>query len=154
MNPSNPAKLYSHVVEWLERKGVDKGGKVNVDDVVHGVGFPVRPSRDSVVSVLETLYEAGSLARDGSNYTLTEKGERDLYLGTDKDLVEDVIADLKNYMLLQSSRTFDFKVYRTEMRTRLNPRQERMVSPAINVLVNEGYWTHSGQLVYTLTGND
>jgi hypothetical protein len=151
MNPSNPAEWYSDVVEWLQRKGVDKGGKVNVDDVTLGLR---RPTRNAVFGVLETLRETGSLSRDGSNYKLTEEGERNLYPGTDKDLVEDVIADLKNYMLQQSSRTFDFKVYRSEIHTRLNPRQARMVSPAINILVNEDYWTHSGQLLYTLTGND
>jgi hypothetical protein len=154
MNPSNPADWYSDVVEWLQRKGVDKNGKVNVDDVASGVGFRVRPTRNAVLGVLETLCETGSLSRDGSNYKLTEEGELILYPGTEKDLVGDVIADIKNYMLQQSSRNFDFNLYRPEMRKRLNPRQLRMVSPAINVLVNEHYWTHSGQSLYTLTDND
>ncbi|WP_313419357.1 hypothetical protein [Stenotrophomonas sp.] len=152
MNPLNPADWYQSVVEWMAYAGIDKGGKVNVDDAVRGVKGAVAPTRDAVKEVLETLLSDGFLSRDGSNFKLTDEGERNLYPGTDVDLVEDVIADIKNYVNQQASSKFDYDNYKTQIIKRLNPRQARMVAPVIQVLVNEGYWKLTGRRSYTVIG--
>lgn len=152
MNSSNPADWMGPVYDWMRAERIDKNGPVIVDAVIAGVGQVVRPTRETVVEVLETLTRAGALARQGSNYKVTEDGERRLYPGTDADHVRSVVADLINYMHQNDPvRVFKLQEYQSEIRQRLNPKEAKVVNTAIQILVSEGFWIPLGRDSYELS---
>lgn len=152
MNPLNPADWMGAVYDWLRAERIDKNGPVIVDAVVAGVGEVVRPSREAVVGVLETLTRAGALTRQGSNYKLTEEGERILYPGTESDHIRNVAVDLINYMHRNDPvRVFKLQEYQSEIRQRLNPKEVKVVNMAIQILVSEGFWIPLGRDTYELS---
>ncbi len=82
---------------------------------------------------------------------MTESGVKFLYPGTDEEIVESVETDLINYMLQNDQRTLKIQQYRSEIRQRLNPRQETVVNRAVQRLAQAGYWSQSGIDTYVLS---